>query len=356
MYNEQTNFYNYPLRDYQEIHNLLGNDDANQFEGKTILLPGGSGALGTAYKLFFLYLNQFVLSKPCFVISVDNYIGRQKPKEIEDKNLLHLEHDLTTPLDLELWEYKFDYIINCSMSASPSVYRTQNLNTLEVGTTAVKLLLKLALQHKAKILNFSSSEIFGAVSEEELPVNEETVPRILLESERTIYDHTKVHIRVLSDLFRKDYGLDCKCVSPFNVASLFRQNDYRVLPNFISKILKNEKIDVYLPGSQYRVFIHYSEFITITLKILLDSKQGYYHVANPANKISMVDLANLVAKTGGKSDLVNLIPAPSVYNKEPKHRQTSIDRIVNEFGFIPTITIGEIIERLYSWAKETYQY
>ena len=142
------------IRDFAEVYKKT-EYYCSDFEGKTILICGGAGFLGSLFVKYFLYLNKFRLWESCKIISIDNFLGRSHTEQPHDKNLTNLQHDLTTDLSLKLHNKKIDFIINCSGCASPYFYEKYPLETMEVSTIGTKNMLQLALNHNARILNFS---------------------------------------------------------------------------------------------------------------------------------------------------------------------------------------------------------
>jgi len=342
------------IRDFEEVYHKT-ESYCYDFEGKTILVCGGAGFLGSLFLKYFLFLNKYKLDQECKIISVDNYLGRSNTGQLEDKNLINLEHDLTTDLSLKLYKEKIDFIINCSGCASPYFYEKFPLETMEVSTIGTKNLLQIALQHNARILNFSSSEVLGTPPAEFIPTAEEYTPTVKTLDKRSCYDVTKMYIETLSYVFRDQFNLDCKIVRPFNVVGYFRQDDQRVIPNFMSKCIRGEKITVYSPGSQTRSFCWYGDFISGCIKVLTKGKDILYHVGSPENEISMLDLAYLVEKVCGKKDIVEVIERPLVYKHEPKRRCPSVDKIKKELDYTLDVNLEEALKRIYTWAEKNYK-
>lgn len=341
-----------------DIAGVLGKDNLDKFAGKTILITGGSGFLGTFYKLFLIHSNNTGLISPaCKVISVDNYVKGTTTinDETVDANLTIFNHDLTIPLGVKLGNLDIHFIINCAGNAAPKNYETFPLETMEISTIGTKNLLELAMYKNAKILNFSSSEVLGTPADDQIPSDENVLPSIISMDKRSPYDVTKLYIETLSWVFKNKYGVDCKVIRPFNVIGRFSQNDYRVIPNFLNKISKNEKIEVFRPGTQTRTFCYYTDFIVGSLLVLLNAKDILYHVGNPDNEIGMYDLALKLEAICGKAGLVSLIDTPTLYKNEPKRRCPSIDKAKKELGYSPRITLDEMLTRIYQWSILNYK-
>ena len=341
-------------RDFGEIYKKTENN-CYDFEGKTILICGGAGFLGSLFVKYFLYLNKKFKNK-CKVISIDNFLGRTKRNYLEDDNLVNLDHDLTSSfLSLKLYKEKIDFIINCSGCASPYYYERYPIETMDVSTTGTKNLLQTALENNAKILNFSSSEVLGTPPKEFIPTDENYIPTAKTLDKRSCYDVTKMYIETISYVFNDQFNLDCKIVRPFNVIGYFRQDDQRVIPNFISKCLKNEKIKVYAPGTQTRTFCWYGDFLAGCIQVLTKGRDILYHIGNPENEISMIDLAKAVERASGKKNIVELVEPPIVYKHEPRRRCPSVDKIKKELDYSLDIDLDESLGRIYEWAKENYK-
>ena len=342
------------IRDFAEVYKKT-EYYCSDFEGKTILICGGAGFLGSLFVKYFLYLNKFRLWESCKIISIDNFLGRSHTEQPHDKNLTNLQHDLTTDLSLKLHNKKIDFIINCSGCASPYFYEKYPLETMEVSTIGTKNMLQLALNHNARILNFSSSEVVGTPPPEFIPTDEEYTPTVKTFDKRSCYDVTKMYIETLSYVFKDQFNLDCKVVRPFNVIGYFRQDDQRVIPNFMSKCINNDKIRVYAPGNQTRSFCWYGDFISGCLKVLTKGKDILYHIGSPENEISMIDLAKLVEKVCGKKDIVELVDPPIVYKHEPKRRCPSVDKIKKELDYTLDVPLEEALKRIFDWVKKNYK-
>lgn len=350
LFSEELNDFDYIA---SEIRDLIP-----QLAGKTVLLLGGSGFLGTAFKKTILYLNyeSVVLQKsPCKVISVDNYIkGTTSFKdELEDPNLTTLQHNVILPLDEKLTGVKIDYIINCSGNASPKQYERYPYETIDVSIAGIKNLLNLANSKGAKILNFSSSEVLGTPPDNEIPTTEESVSRLHALNRRAPYDVSKLMIETLSFLAH-ERGTQCKIIRPFNVIGYFNKDDFRVIPNYFNKIVNKQKIEVFEPGTQTRTFCFYSDFLIGCFKVLLQGTEILYHIGNSDNEISMSDLAYKVADLYDRKDLVSLVPTPLVYKTEPKRRCPSIEKARKELGYNPKVSLDLMLSKISRWVDQTY--
>lgn len=357
--------------DFKYIFESVGCEWLHKLAGKTVLLVGGSGFLGTCYKNFLIYFNNqnigyyshevgigFKRKPPTKIISIDNYLKGTTTlnDETQHEHLTTFNHDIIAPLGSKLYNTKIDYIINCSGMASPSGYAKYPLETMDVSTIGTRNLFDLAVANKASILNFSSSEVLGTPPENEIPTTEESIARIHSFNKRAPYDTTKLYIETVSWVFKTKYNVDAKVIRPFNIISdTMSQNDWRVIPNYLGKILRNQSIDVYSPGTQTRTFCWWTDFLVGSLKVILQGRELVYHIGNPYNEISMIDLANKVAALHNRPDLVKLVPTPDVYQYEPKRRCPDITKAKLELKYDPKIDLDQMLIKAYDWAKLNYK-
>lgn len=132
-------------------------------------------------------------------------------------------------------------------------------------------------------------------------------------------------------------------------------NDGRVLPNFMSKVFKNEDIIVYGDGKQTRTFCHISDAITGCLNVLTNGKSGEaYNIGNSDNEISMYDFASKIINLTGSNSKIQLIERPEHYVTEPLRRCPDITKAKTELAYSPQVNIDDIILEFYEWAKTAY--
>jgi UDP-glucuronate decarboxylase len=325
------------LNDILEIATRL-NDCKDTFAGKIILITGGCGFLGSVFKKYFLHLGN------CEVVAVDNYITSNCVEGIYRANIV----------EDELQVAKVDYIINAAGIASPYHYRRLPLETLDVSYIGTRRMMELAKQHHVKgFLSFSSSEVYG--NPKIVPTPESYIGTIDTMGSRSSYDIGKLAIETLSYIYNTKYGVNVKIVRPFNVfGPPLLQNDYRVIPNLISRALKGEPLHIYGDGEQTRTFCYITDFIVGAIKVLLYGDNLPYNIGNNNNEIKMLELAKLIEKVMGHSLDIRLIPYPSVYpHEEPRRRCPDITKANLQIGYEPIVNIRDGIDRFYQWAKLT---
>ncbi len=351
-------FYQYPEFELEEIIKNSFNH-CKKLEGKTILILGGSGALGTIFRHLLLFLNERYFTEPCKIISLDNYIGRNKPKEIAEDKIKYIEHDLTAPLGVKVTNEPIDIICNFSGCAAPSGksgYSENPYSTMLVSTIGTNQVLELAYHKKATVLHFSSSEVLSHVPDSEISGDEKTLPRIDTMNPRAPYDTTKLYIETVNWVFREKYGVNAKVIRPFNVTCNFRQGDFRVFGAFANQLLQGKKMKVFMPSTQTRSFCWFTDFFSYLIPVLVSGKEMLYHCGNPSEEITIKRLSEIFENVTGLKDHTELIETPDNFKFEPQRRNPNCDKIFNEFGKIKFVSIENQVARFWDWAKQNYKY
>lgn len=306
--------------------------------GKTFLITGSNGFLGKVFK-------QYLLSIGGKVIAVDNQIIGDKSADLTE---------IVADIGTFTTDEHIDYIINTAGIASPYHYRRLPLETLDVSYIGTRNMLELAKKHKVLgFLAFSSSEVYGDPDEKHIPTPESYNGIIDTMGSRSCYDEGKRIIETLCYVYNTKFGVNTKILRPFNVFGppLF-QNDYRVIPNFISRVLAGQSLNVYGDGKQTRTFCYVTDFIVGAIKVLLNGDNLPYNVGNDKNEISMLDLAYLIKKITKLDINIKLIEYPSVYPKEePRRRCPDLTKIKFQLGYDPKIDLETGIRRFYDWTK-----
>ena len=341
--------------DIEEIASRL-KSDAGAFAGSTILLCGGHGFLGRYFISLFLYLNEHVLQQPCRLIVLDNHITSGRlGQAATGVGYRSIRHDIIQPLKIK---ERIDYVIQAAGIASPYYYRKYPLETLEVATLGTKNLLMLGRAHPLKgLLFFSSSEVYGDPTPSAVPTPETYRGNVSSLGPRACYDESKRLGETLCAIFHQLYGVPATMVRPFNVYGPgMQQTDYRVLPNFASRILAGEPLHVYGDGRQTRTFCYVTDAITGFLQVLLKGRRGdVYNIGNPQPELSMLKLAKTLERVLGRRIDLRLVEHPAAYPAdEPQRRCPDIRKATADVGYLPTVTLDEGLRRFMSWAQSSY--
>jgi UDP-glucuronate decarboxylase len=342
--------------DIDEICDRLGNT-AQEFAGKRILITGARGFLGRYFTDVLLRLNGSALDKPCEIIAIDNLLtsgqlGSELPR---DRSFAFVNHDIVKPF---YPERPVDFVMHLAGIASPYYYRKWPLETLEVATTGLKNVLELAKASSARLLFFSSSEIYGDPDTNHVPTKESYNGNVSSLGARACYDESKRLGETLVRLYHTHFGVKGMIVRPFNVYGPGMQKlDYRVLPNFAAKILSGEPVSVYGTGNQTRTFCYVTDAIVGFLNVLVGGQPGEpYNVGNPKPEISMLELVQTIQRLMPELNVqFRLIEHPDTYPAdEPQRRCPDLTKVRLQVGYEPTIPLEEGLKRFFRWAKTAY--
>ncbi|MBI2235916.1 MAG: NAD-dependent epimerase/dehydratase family protein [Magnetospirillum sp.] len=341
--------------DIAEICRRLG-DTAHDFAGKTVLLTGGRGFLGRYFMEIFAHLNQNVLAKPCRLIAADNLItaGKEGAEIPEFEHVTFIQHDVVQPLPLD---EPVHYVIHAAGIASPYYYRAFPLETLEVAIRGTRNMLEVAHANKARFTFFSSSEIYGDPDPKHVPTPESYRGNVSCQGPRACYDESKRVGETLCHIFHETHGTATNTIRPFNVFGPgMQETDYRVLPNFASRIKAGQPLNVYGSGNQTRTFCYITDAMVGFLLVVLRGVPGEpYNIGNPKPEISMVDLVHRIEKVLGKKVAHNIIEYPDSYPAdEPNRRCPDIRKSKLQLKFEPSVELEDGLKRFFGWADKVY--
>jgi UDP-glucuronate decarboxylase len=264
-------------------------------------------------------------------------------------------HNVIKPLKIA---EPLDYVIQAAGIASPYYYRKYPLETLEVATTGTKQVLQLATKHQLKgFLFFSSSEIYGDPDPKHVPTPESYRGNISCLGPRACYDESKRLGETLCAVYHELHGVPTRMVRPFNVYGPgMQERDYRVLPNFASRILAGKPLHVYGSGSQTRTFCYITDAIVGFVKVLLDGAPAQaYNIGNPKPEISMLELAKTMERVTKRRVRVETVEYPDTYpGDEPQRRCPDISKASLQLKYQPKVALEDGLGRFMRWAKTHY--
>ena len=301
----------------------------NQIESKRILVTGGAGFLGS-------HLCDKLMAKGHDVLCADNYYTGTK------RNVAHLvsnssfeliRHDVTFPLYVEV-----DEIYNLACPASPIHYQYDPVQTTKTSVHGAINMLGLAKRTGAKILQASTSEVYG--DPEIHPQIESYWGRVNPVGSRACYDEGKRCAETLFFDYRRQHNLGIKVVRIFNTyGPRMYPDDGRVVSNFIVQALKNQPITLFGDGQQTRSFCYVSDLVDglISMMDTPDDVTGPINLGNP-NEFTIRELADAVIKhIGSKSEYV-FRELPS---DDPRQRQPDISLARETLGWEPKVQLEE---------------
>jgi UDP-glucuronate decarboxylase len=329
---------------------------SNDFSGKTVLLSGGRGFIGRYFIEVFKRLNASVLENPVHVIILDNLItGRiDFTAESSDNNIEFINHDIIKPFQ---YNGKLDFVIHAAGIASPYYYGAFPMETLDVAITGTRNMLELSEASNARFIFFSSSEIYGDPEPENVPTSEDYRGNVSCQGPRACYDESKRVGETITYIFHTQVGVKTNVIRPFNIFGPgMLENDYRVLPNFASKIKKGLPLQIYGNGSQTRTFCYITDAIFGFLMIILKGGPGEaYNIGNSNPEISMIDLAETIERVISKKLIYHLIDYPDSYPQdEPMRRSPDISKAKTQLGFEPRVKFENGLSKFLAWSNGAY--
>jgi len=304
-----------------------------------ILITGGAGFLGS-------HLTEKLLSEGHEIIVVDNYFtGTKKNLEhlIADSNLELIRHDITFPLYLETSQ-----IYNLACPASPVHYQYDPVQTTKTSVHGAINMLGLAKRTKARILQASTSEVYG--DPEIHPQPEEYWGRVNPIGIRSCYDEGKRCAETLFFDYKRQHNLDIKVVRIFNTyGPRMHPNDGRVVSNFIVQALQNREITLYGDGLQTRSFCYVDDLIDAMIKMMNSEKafSGPINIGNPS-EFTILELAETILKLTNSKSKISYQPLPS---DDPKQRKPDIRLAKAKLDWEPKIDLEDGLKETIAYFK-----
>jgi len=339
---------------YEDIKNLSESlkDYIPKLVGKTILITGSGGLLGTYMVYLLEYINEQLPDNPINAVLLDNYVTGYEKSVSNTANIKFIKHNVINPFN---YDNNIDYIIHAAGIASPVYYTKYPIETLDVGIYGTRNMLELAKEKNVEGFLFtSSSEVYGDPDPNFVPTPETYRGNVSILGPRAVYDESKRVGETMTEVFHNVYGVKTKVVRPFNVYGPgIRPDDYRVLPNFIEHALRNEPLPVHGNGLNTRAYCYINDAIESIYKILISEKTTgqSYNIGNPDQEISVIDLAKLVKKTAPHEvEIINTNPPLAVYaDSDPKRRCPDISKLQQHIDFNPKYNLKQGLERTIEW-------
>ena len=296
---------------------------------KKVLVTGGAGFVGS-------HLCERLLNDGHEVVCLDNYFTGQKQNVVHLLNNPYFElirHDVTMPFLIEV-----DEIYNLACPASPIHYQYNAIKTIKTSVMGAINMLGLAKRIKAKILQASTSEVYG--DPQIHPQVETYWGHVNPIGERSCYDEGKRAAETLFINYHKQNHVKIKIVRIFNTyGPHMHPNDGRVVSNFIIQALQNKDITVYGDGSQSRSFQYIDDLVDGLIRMMgtRDEFIGPVNIGNP-NEFTILELAETIIRLTGSKSRIVWMPLPP---DDPSQRQPDISLAKKELGWEPVIQLEE---------------
>ncbi|MBS1770829.1 MAG: SDR family oxidoreductase [Acidobacteria bacterium] len=299
-----------------------------------ILVTGGAGFIGS-------HLCERLIADGAEVICLDNFFTGRKA------NIEHLlphphfelvRHDVTEPILLEV-----DQIYNLACPASPVHYQYNPIKTVKTNVMGTINMLGLAKRVKARILQASTSEVYGDPIEH--PQTEGYWGNVNPIGLRSCYDEGKRVAETLMMDYHRQSGVDTRIVRIFNTyGTRMLENDGRVVSNFIVQALRGERLTIYGDGSQTRSFCYVSDLVEGIVRLMNTEAEDIHlpvNIGNPG-EFTMNELADEIGKATCRKIEIDYLPLPQ---DDPKQRQPNIERANALLGWEPTVPLAEGLKK-----------
>lgn len=307
---------------------------------KRILITGGAGFLGS-------HLCDRLLNDGHEVVCIDNFFTGTK------RNIVHLlgnplfeflRHDVTFPLYVEV-----DEIYNLACPASPVHYQHDPVQTTKTSVHGAINMLGLAKRLRVKILQASTSEVYGDPTVH--PQTEDYWGNVNPIGERSCYDEGKRCAETLFFDYHRQLGLGIKVARIFNTyGPRMHPADGRVVSNFIVQALRGEPITLFGDGTQTRSFCYVDDLIEGLVRLMDSSDEvtGPVNLGNPS-EFSMKQLGQMVVQKVGSSSQISYLPLPA---DDPRQRQPDISRATAILGWQPTVPLEDGLDHTIAYFRE----
>lgn len=304
------------------------------------LVTGGAGFLGS-------HLCERLLADGHEVICVDNfYTGAKRniAPLLDDPSFEIIRHDVTFPLYLEV-----DQIHNLACPASPPRYQYDPIQTTKTSVHGAINMLGLAKRVGARILQASTSEVYGDPSVH--PQTEDYWGNVNPIGIRSCYDEGKRCAETLFFDYHRQVALEIKVARIFNTyGPRMDPDDGRVVSNFIVQALKGETITIYGDGMQTRSFCYVDDLIEGFVRLMASPTEvtGPINLGNP-DEFTMLELADLVLELTGSRSELDHEPLPA---DDPTRRQPDISRAREQLGWEPRVKLRDGLEKTIAYFDE----
>lgn len=305
------------------------------------LITGGAGFLGS-------HLTERLLKEGNDVLVVDNYFTGSKANLehlLSNPRLELMRHDVTFPLYVET-----NQIYNLACPASPVHYQYDPVQTTKTSVHGAINMLGLAKRTRAKILQASTSEVYG--DPEVHPQPEEYWGKVNPIGIRSCYDEGKRCAETLFFDYKRQHNLDIKVVRIFNTyGPRMHPNDGRVVSNFIVQALQGIDITICGDGQQTRSFCYVDDLIDAIIKMMNSEKSftGPINIGNPC-EFKMIELAEIILSLSKSKSKIIYKPLPP---DDPRQRQPDINLAKTKLGWEPKISLEDGLKETIRYFQNT---
>ncbi len=298
-----------------------------------VLITGGAGFLGS-------HLCDRFLAEGHSVIALDNLLTGSTAN-IEhlagNERFQFIKHDVTNYIYVE---GPVDAVLHFASPASPIDYLEYPIPTLKVGALGTHKALGLAKAKNARFLLASTSEVYGDPLIH--PQTEDYWGNVNPIGPRGVYDEAKRFAEAMTMAYHRYHGLDTRIVRIFNTyGPRMRQEDGRVVPNFIAQALRGEPLTVYGDGSRTRAFCYVADLIEGIYRLLMSNEAEPVNIGNPVEMTILQFAQKIIELTGSRSEIVFIEPTDMRIKDDPKVRQPDISKARRILSWLPRVSLEE---------------
>lgn len=352
-------------QDLTRILEGLSAEEQGRFKNSTILITGGAGFLGFYFINFFTHYQKELGIKR--LICLDNFqVGYPQwlqQLSQEGKVELHKFNVITDDIATVPGAEEADYIYHMASIASPIFYRKYPIETLDANIWGLRRLLDFYCEKPIKGLVFySSSEIYGDPTPENIPTPESYRGNVDCQGPRACYDEAKRFGETMCYLFHQKYNMPITIIRPFNnYGPGMRLNDARVPADFANAIRLNKDIEIFSDGTPSRTFCYISDAITGYIKALLYASKGFeaFNIGMDKPEITIRQLAEIYTEAGrelygytGKAKFAISEDADYLKNN-PNRRCPVIEKARTLLGYNPQVTVEQGVRYFLEYIKES---
>lgn len=335
------------------VEDALGPSLRQRLAGKTLLVAGSNGLIGSFLVEMVPYLNDRGLEPKAHVI------GLSKSVVTANSRLGHLlgrpdvrlvVHDVANTFDPG---QKIDFIIHAAGFSAPADFMADPLNTIDLAVQGVRWLLDLAVKNNSEsFLYVSSSEIYGSPSSDKIPTPETYNGNVDTKAPRACYTEGKRLAEVLCFAYQKKFNLPVKIVRPaLTYGPGMPIADKRVMVDFIRKAKSGEGIVMQSPGLDQRCYCYLADAVTAFWQVLFSTQEGeVFNVGNPNEEVTIKQLAQMTHDLFGLSAAVRAPEPQEGFMKDaPSRVMLDISKMRQAFGWEPKVNLRQGLTKTINW-------
>jgi UDP-glucuronate decarboxylase len=333
-------------KEIEEIRKNIGTI-SERIEGKRVLVTGGAGFLGS-------WISEVLLEQGARVICLDNLVSGLKanisPLLAKD-NFRFIQHDIARPIS---FDEPLDLVMHLASRASPFEFEKYPIQILKANTLGIWIALGIAKKHGARFLYTSTSEIYGAPPDSEIPTSEEYRGNVNPIGPRSCYDEAKRCGESYVIAYKMQHGLDTRIARIFNTYGprMRAEGVYgRVIPRFIEQALGNEPLTIFGDGRQTRSFCYVTDQVEGLLRLAFlddDDVKGAIVNIGCEEEMTILELANVIKELTDSSSELDFSPLPK---DDPPRRKPNISKAKEILHWEPKIELREGLERTIRYFK-----